>query len=249
MRRSIFLLSTYNVFIYLPLVMICVCGRALFPTLPPGSGSDEIIPLLSLKVTDPIPGGSIIAGLILTAPYGAVMATVSGYLVVIASGLVRDVYQRFIRPDATQTEIRRMSYLVMIVVGLIAFVANLRPVTFLQAIVVFSGTSAAATFAIPALMTAYWRRATAAGALASMLAGAGTSLTLYAIGWIMQVDPMIAEKTNFAPYYLGQMHPIVWGLAASLVAGVGVSLFTDPPEAERVSRLFDAQAEHSGCVA
>jgi SSS family solute:Na+ symporter/sodium/pantothenate symporter len=243
MRRSVFLLNTYNVFIYLPLVMICVCARALFPTLPPGSGSDEIIPLLSLKVTEPIPGGSLLAGLILTAPYGAVMATVSGYLVVIASGLVRDVYQRFLRPDATQTELRRMSYLVMIAVGLIAFVANLRPVTFLQAIVVFSGTSAAATFAIPALMTCYWRRATAAGALAAMLAGAGTSLTLYATGWIMQTDPMIAEKTNFAPYYLAQMHPIVWGLAASLIAGVGVSLFTTPPEPSRVSFLFDAQPE------
>jgi len=240
MRRSIFLLGTYNMFIYLPLVMICVSARALIPTLPPGSGSDEIIPLVSLKVTEPIPGGSIIAGLILTAPYGAVMATVSGYLVVIASGLVRDVYQRFLRPQANQTELRRISYLVMVVVGLIAFTANLRPVTFLQAIVVFSGTSAAATFAIPALMAAYWRRATAPGALAAMLTGAGTSLALYAVGWIRQVDPMIAERTSFAPYYLGQLHPIVWGLAASLLAGVAISFCTRPPDARLVARLFDA---------
>jgi SSS family solute:Na+ symporter/sodium/pantothenate symporter len=118
-------------------------------------------------------------------------------------------------------------------------------VTFLQAIVVFSGTSAAATFAIPAIMTCYWRRATAAGALAAMLAGAGTSFTLYATGWIMKFDPMIAEKTNFAPFYLGQMHPIVWGLAASCVAGITVSLFTTPPDRERVSHLFDAETSHS----
>ena len=35
-------------------------------------------------------GGSLISGLIMAAPFGAVMATVSSYLVMIASGLVRD---------------------------------------------------------------------------------------------------------------------------------------------------------------
>ena len=33
------------------------------------------------------------------------MATVSTYLVVIASGVVRDVYLQFLRPHAGQTEI------------------------------------------------------------------------------------------------------------------------------------------------
>ena len=35
------------------------------------------------------------------------MSTVSSYLVVIASGLVRDVYQHFFRPAASQAEVRR----------------------------------------------------------------------------------------------------------------------------------------------
>ena len=39
-----------------------------------------------------------VAGLILAAPYGAVMSTVSGFLLIVASGLVRDLYQRFLRP-------------------------------------------------------------------------------------------------------------------------------------------------------
>jgi Na+/pantothenate symporter len=221
--------------------MICVCGRALFPKLPPGSGSDEIIPLLTLKVTDSIPGGSFLAGLVLTAPFGAVMATVSGYLVVIASGVVRDVFQRFIRPDATVTEIRRLTYIVMVVVGLIAFAANLDPVEYLQAIVVFSGTGAAATFVVPALMTAYWRRGTAAGALAAMITGGGTMIALYFIGFT-RPDPMIGNMTKFRPYFLLGLDPLVWGLAVSAVAGVIVTLCTRPPDSERVSRLFDAAA-------
>jgi sodium/pantothenate symporter len=228
-RRSIFLLSSYNAFIYLPLVVICVCGRALIHELPPGK-SDEIVPRLALLSTQSMPGGSYVAGLILTAPFGAVMA----------SGLVRDLYQRFIRPDANPTEIKRLTYIVMVVVGGIAFAANLKPVAYLQAIVVFSGTGAAATFVIPALMTAYWRRATSAGVIAAMLAGAGTMIGLYATGFLLD-DPMIGQQTKFRPFFLLGLDPIVWGMLASLVTGLAVTLLTRPPDAALVSRLFDEQ--------
>ena len=107
-RRSVFLLGTYNVMIYIPLILICVAARAVLPEL--GKQSDEVIPRMALWTTKDIWGGSLIAGLVLVAPFGAVMATVSSYLVVIASGLVRDVYQRGFRPHATQRELRWMTY-------------------------------------------------------------------------------------------------------------------------------------------
>lgn len=243
-RRSIFLLASYNTFIYLPLIAVCILGRALLPDLPPRN-SDEIIPRLALITTSEMGfGGSFIAGLILAAPFGAVMATVSSYLVVIASGLVRDLYQRFIHPDATRTEIRRLTYIVMIVMGLIAFCANISPVNYLQALVVFSGASGAATFVAPSLMIAFWRRATAAGTIASMIAGAGTMIGLYGAGFILAMngfDPMIGNATKFRPYFLGGLDPIVWGLAISLLAGVVVSLCTRPPDPALVSKLFDRQ--------
>jgi SSS family solute:Na+ symporter/sodium/pantothenate symporter len=255
-RRSIFLLGGYNYFIYLPLVVICICGRAIIPDL---KHTDEIIPRMALMTTKDLAGGSLVAGLILTAPFGAVMATVSSYLVVIASGLVRDLYQRLLRPAATHTEIRRLTYISMFVIGAIAFVANIKPVAYLQAIVVFSGTAAAATFVFPLLMTAYWRRATAAGAIAGMLAGAGTHIGLYVAGWIMAAvyhpktndlawlgyNPNIGPATRFNPYYLLEIDPIVWGLCASLLASMIVSLRTRPPDAAVVSRLFDAQPEEA----
>ena len=71
------------------------------------------------------------------------MATVSTYLVVIASGVVRDIYQRFLRPQAGDAEIRRVSHVVMILFGLIGVAANINPVQFLQKLVVFSTTSTA----------------------------------------------------------------------------------------------------------
>ncbi len=237
LRRSIFLLSAYNMCIYLPLVMICVAARAVMPDL---KVSDEVIPRMAVWTTRDLPGGSLVAGLILAAPFGAVMATVSSYLVVIASGLVRDVYQRFVHRTAGEAEIRRLTYAVMVVVGGIAVAANIRPVAYLQVIVVFSGTSAAASLVVPALMTAYWPRATAAGTLAAMLSGAATVIGLFVLGALGWGDPLLGPATAFRPFYLLGLDPIIWGLAASLVSGVMVSLATRPPDRDLVAKLFDA---------
>jgi sodium/pantothenate symporter len=242
-RRSLVLLSFYNLLIYVPLLVICVQARAIMPHL---ASSDEVIPRLALWSTKDFWGGSLVGGLILAAPFGAVMATVSTYLVVIASGLVKDVYLRFVRPHATQIEVKRITYLVMISFGILAVLANIRPVAYLQAIVVFSSSSTAATLLVPALMAAFWRRATAAGAIAAMLAGSTACLALYAAGWIMAFrgyDQFIGQKTDFRPYFLWGLEPIVWGLLASLLAGVAVSLVTRPPKEDLLAWLFDADGK------
>jgi Na+/pantothenate symporter len=230
-RRSIVLLASYNMCIYLPLIVICICGRSLIPDL---HHSDEIIPRLALKSTSPLPGGSLIGGLILAAPFGAVMATVSSYLVVIASGLVRDVYLRFINPHASEAKIRWLSHAMMIIVGAAAVGANLNPPQYLQTMVILSGTCAATSFFAPAMMIAYWRRATAPGAMAAMMGGVICCLSLYAAGyWKYQ---------SIKPYDLLGLDPIIWGLAISSFLGIVTSLCTAPPDDERLSRLFDAEA-------
>jgi SSS family solute:Na+ symporter/sodium/pantothenate symporter len=236
-RRSIILLCIYNSLIYIPLVAICVAARAVMPDL---KVSDEVIPRMALWATRDWPGGSFVAGIILAAPFGAVMATVSTYLVVLASGLVRDIYQRFINVDANTSELRRVTYGVMLVLGLVAFLANVRPAAFLQALVVFSSTGQAASFVVPAIMAAFWRRATAAGVIAAMLMGSGTVLLLYIAGWVGP-DPMIGPQTKIRPHFLFGFDPVVWGLFASTAAGIVVSLATRPPSADFVSQFFDAR--------
>src|SRR5262249_3643628 len=126
LRQSIFLLAIYNMCIYLPLIIVCICAKAMMPDL---AKSDEVIPRMALVLTSGFPFGlgSWISGLILAAPFGAIMATVSCYLLVIASGLVRDVYQRFLNPQATEHELRRLTYIVMIVIGVVAIALNIFP--------------------------------------------------------------------------------------------------------------------------
>ena len=259
LRKSIVLLALYNCLIYLPLVAICVAGRAMIPHL---DKPDEIIPRLALTVTGGLPGGSLVSGLILAAPFGAIMATVSCYLLVISSGLVQDLYLRFLRPHAGMREVRLVTYASMALIGALAIAANVRPVKYLQVLVVLSGTSSAATFVAAAIMMCYWRRATAAGTIAAMLAGSGTMAILFFFGWLQRFawaavdagtgsafltsiasalgpDPGIGIADPFRPYYLLGVDPILWGLPISAAAGILVSLCTKPPPEDYVARLFD----------
>jgi SSS family solute:Na+ symporter/sodium/pantothenate symporter len=240
LRQSIFLLAVYNMAIYLPLIVVCICAKALMPAL---ARPDEVIPRMAMALTDgwPLGLGSWVSGLILAAPFGAIMATVSCYLLVIASGLVRDVYQRFISPQATEHELRRLTYFVMIVVGIVAVGLNIFPVKHLQTFVVFSSGCAASSFLMPTLMMCYWRRATAAGTIAAMLAGAAASSALNLAGLVIAIRA--GKASEFHAYELLGLDPLIWGLLASLVVGVLVSLVTTPPDERLVSKLFDAEPQ------
>ena len=238
LRYSIGYQMLYNLVIYVPLIMIFIAARAILPDL---KATDEVMPRLVITLANPY-----IAGLILAAPYGAVMSTVSGFLLIVASGIVRDVYQRFLRPTASEKEIEWASYGATVAVGLIVTVLALRPPDLLQLIVVFSSTGMASAFLMPGILGCFWRRANHQGAIAAMATGASVTLALYVAGFILgkffHYDAGIGPPGGaFVPYYLFGFDPCVWGLTSSFLAGVIVSLLTPPPDAARVSLLFDLQ--------
>jgi sodium/pantothenate symporter len=232
LRQSIPVLCLYNMFIYLPIIIIAICAQALLPGL---SAPDEAIPRMTFHVTRELTGGSLIAGLVLAAPFGAIMATVSSYLVVIASGVVRDVYQRFVRPQATESEIRGLAYVAMVAVGAVAIVANLQPIDHLQKMVVYSTTNTGCAFLVPLAMLCYWRRANAAGVMAAMCSGVATVSMLYGLGIAMH------GWTAFTPTKPLEFDPLIWGNLVALLVGIVWTLFTPAPHEALAARFFDAE--------
>ena len=91
---------------------------------------------------------------------------------------------------------------------------------------------------MPTLMMCYWRRATAAGTIAAMLAGAAAASALNLAGLVVAIRA--GKAAEFHAYELLGFEPLIWGLASSLVVGILVSLLTPPPDERLVSKLFDA---------
>jgi SSS family solute:Na+ symporter/sodium/pantothenate symporter len=267
LRVSLFLIGIYYALIYLPLVITFVCARALFPT-EYLQQSDAIMPAMALAVTEDWP---LVGGLILAAPYAAAMSAVAGFLLLMSSSLVRDIYQRNINPSVSPRTVRWISYGTTAVVGVIVTFAALRPPRFLQYIIVFTGAGMGCTFLAPTVLALYWQRATRAGALAAMLGGFVSVGVLYILGWggvgkpspketvPMFLAPLAATQPAevvtlvagarsqtrlgpatepFAPFYLFNLDPVIYGLAASFGLGIVVSLLTRPLPQDHVDRYF-----------
>jgi sodium/pantothenate symporter len=236
LRRSLFMIGVFFAAIYLPLVVTFICARALYP-VEFLKQSDAVMPAMALALTEPWP---LLGGLILAAPYSAAMSAVAGFLLLMSSSLVRDIYQRSINPKVSPRLIRWVTYGTTAVVGVVVTAAALNPPEYLQYVIVFTGAGLGCTFLAPTVLALYWRRATRAGALTAMVAGFVTVVGLYVLGWLGvgkegTAGPM---ADAFAPCYLFGLDPLLYGLAASFGLGVVVSLGTKPPPRADVDRYF-----------
>ncbi len=194
LRRSLFMIGFYYALIYLPLVITFVCARALYPTEYLGQ-SDRIMPTLALRLTEDWP---LLGGLILAAPFAAAMSAVAGFLLLMSSSLVRDLYQRNINPNVSQRGVKWVSYGTTAVVGGLVTLMSLRPPHYLQYLILFTGAGMGCTFLAPTVLGLYWRRTTRAGALAGLVGGFGTVTLLYVLGWLGVGKPTPAQKVaNF----------------------------------------------------
>jgi len=227
LKRAILTVTVYYCFIYLPLVFIFVAARNMLPQLTP-EHSDKAMVLVSTRVVAEMGlGFQILGAIFIAAPFAAVMSTVDSFLLLISSGLVRDVYQRTINPRVSERTMKRLSYTITVVVGIAVMLLATYPPDFLQQIIVFTGGGFASAFLCPMLLGLYWKGMTAPGALSAMIGGFVTIVTLFA--------PSFFEGGRID--VLG-MHPIVWGLSVSFTLGIVISKLTGPAPGNLVKRYF-----------
>jgi len=204
LRNAILAVSVYYTVIYLLLVVIFCCARILLPGME--VDSDRIMPELAAKVTGDA-GVPWLAGLLLAAPFAAVMSSVDSFLLMVSSAVVRDIYQNRVNPDASEKSLKRLSYLVTGVVGILAMLAVLNPPQYLQSLIIFASSGLAGCFLMPMLLGLYWPQITAKGAIAGMLGGLGCHLSLYIAGYVI--------KGKFEAFKLLEFDPFIWSLVVS----------------------------------
>lgn len=159
-----------------------------------------------------------LGALLLTSIMAIILSTAGSYLLSPSTAIIRDIYQRFLDPGASE---RRMVILLRVVVtgcGLLAYwLATLSDEFLSVALLAYTIYGAAIT---PALIASFfWRRATGKGAVASILSGIVVTLV-----WKWQGPEVI--------------DPVIPAIFLSILALVIVSLVDSPPAREKVDPFF-----------
>ena len=215
LQRAMLLVGLYILLLYPAIILIGIVGRALNPSL---ETPDHAMPATILAATP-----SWLAGFVLAAPMAAIMSTLSSFLLVGASAVVRDLYERNRQAPLPEAQARKLTHIATFVIAAVALAFALKPPVFLQYIVVFSGTGLSATFVFATLFAIYWPRFNRAGCLAAMLGGFLSFLAQY-----------VAFGTKS---FLG-LDPFVWALPISALCGVAAALATQPDRPAILERYF-----------
>jgi Na+/proline symporter len=182
-------------------------------------------------------GAGLVAGLLLLgAACAVVLSTGMNYLLSPSTNIMRDIYQRFLKPDADQKTMVALQKVFVVVLGLGAFLMIFIPTVLHSRISVLRYSYFAYTMygvaITPALLAALaWRRATQAGGLASIVSGAAMALVFELL--IPNVFPGVLRGGD--PWGVPSIYPAA---VVSIGALVIVSLLTSPPDEERLKPLF-----------
>ncbi len=166
--------------------------------------------------------------LLLIGGVAIVFSTANTFLMIPSTNVARDIYQRFINPDASQSRIIAIQRLMIVLLAIVAFVAS----TFFESILdmalyAYTMVGAAVT---PALLAAFlWRRVTQFGGTLSVAAGVVTSLLFAALNQIgVESLPL-----GFVTMPLDYEYAIYPAATASILGLIIGSLMTPPSPEEK----------------
>jgi Na+/proline symporter len=118
--------------------------------------------------------GPVLYGLLVGGIFAAILSTVDSQLLVVASTVVRDLYEKVLRRRSEMSEAvkLRLSRLVVIGAGLVALVVAWLAQDLVFWLVLFAWGGLGAAFGPALILSLYWRRTTRAGIAAGMITGA-----------------------------------------------------------------------------
>jgi SSS family solute:Na+ symporter/sodium/proline symporter len=213
--------------------MLCalsVFASAKYIHLPPFANPDgtldkaatETIVLQAARFDLPL-----IAGMVLICAAVAMMlSTANSFLMIPSTNVTRDIYQRFINPNVSPTAIVTFQRVVIVVLGIIAYIVA----SFFKSILdmAFTAYSMVGAGITPALLAAFlWKRVTVAGGVASMIAGLGVPFIITVLNFTLP-EPLLETDYMILP-----------SAAASILCLVVVSLLTKGSPEEKWKPFMD----------
>ncbi len=215
--------TVWNVLMAWGALVVGLAGRAWFPAVAalPGGDPENLYPALAGQLLHPV-----LFGMVLASIFAAIMSTADSQLLVAASSVVRDLYEKVLRRGrpVPQRRLVLLSRLAVAALVALALVLGLGAEDLVFWLVLFAWAGLGAALGPTSILALYWRRTTRAGVLAGLVAG-----TVVTVAW------------KLTPALSGRLYELIPGFLAGLAATVLVSLATRPPEG--VEAMFRAMAE------
>jgi len=161
---------------------------------------------------------------LMAAIVAIIISTANSFLLVPATNVIRDIYQRFINPHLPDKKMILYSRLTVILLGLIAYsLISFFPRILDAAYAAYTVYGAGIT---PALMAVFfWKRATVAGGVLSILGGMATTV----------IWEVINKLHGHLPFGVPAVYP---ALVLSLLLLIFVSLLSPKPSEEKWKPFF-----------
>jgi len=203
----------YLMTLYIPAALVGLGGALVLPDL---AIPDQVFPELLFRFAP-----AWLTGMILAGATAAAMSTLDSILHSNMTVLTRDVYQRYVAPEASQAHYVWVGRVIVIGLLAVGYVLSVRTFAFLVTLVTLSGSGALQL--MPAVLGVCFpgkRVYTKAGVL-----------------WGMCVGLLVLYLTLVVhPHPLG-LHGAVWSILANFAVTILVSRVTRPPSFETVGRI------------
>jgi Na+/proline symporter len=202
---------TAGLIIYLSTVPIGLLGQAASAGLADGS---YYYVVLARSLLGPWIGAFALAGIA-----AAALSTSSTGLIVTGQSLSREIYQKWLVPDATDRQALVAARTSIFVVGAITFGIAYFQFLSIFWLVVLSASLLASVFFVPIFAGLFTRTASATGALAAMVSGGLVALVVFAI-----------NKQLGTHYFVSELFA---GIVASIIAMLFANHYSPSTAAER----------------
>ncbi|MGG3468538.1 sodium/solute symporter [Neobacillus pocheonensis] len=219
-RRAVGVSFIFQAIVAVSVTLLGVSARVIFPDL---ASADLASSTMAMKLLPPVLGGLLLAAIL-----AAIQSTVSATLLMLGSGISHDIIKQVMKKDLSEKQNLKITRIVVLIMGILPIPFALHPLPLIQQIWINAAALIGSSFAVSIFLGLYWKRATTAGAITSMVGGIGS-----AVLWLSLGNPFGLDAVYIS-------------VPVSLLGMVLVSLLTKPVSKQALKPFFkDIQASES----
>jgi sodium/proline symporter len=220
--RKVALMGTLaNVLMAVGALFIGLVGRLYFPeaAMLPDGDTENLYPYLAWQHLNPVFFGLVIASI-----FAAIISTADSQLLVAASSVVRDIYEKMIMKNriVPQKKLVLMSRMIIFILVLLGLILGWAAGDLVFWLVLFAWAGLGAAFGPTTILALYWKRTSRAGVIAGILSGAAIVIV-----W------------NNVPFLKERMYELIPAFLISTIVTIIVSYLKPSEDNTRVKEMFD----------